>query len=394
MNLLFVTNKNVYPIIGGIERITCSLAVALSQLYGHRCHSLYTQENEQGGTTEQVFETKNLIPSENPTDYIARLIDKENIDIVIAQGADSRVNNLMPQLRQAVNTSRRHPRLLFVFHNMPGFELPSMDYGVLLYRILHGQNLKKNLKQLFIQTLYPLLKPIMLRRIAPKYIIPYNTADKVVLLSESFIPQYNAFVSGDETHYAAIPNMLSFRQEQCIAQPKEKIVLMVTRLEERHKRVLTALKVWQHWQPQDWKLCIVGYGEDMDYYKRWVKKQQLKNVFFEGLQDPLPYYRKSSFFLMTSAFEGWGLTITEAMQNGCIPVAFDTFTALRDIITDRSDGYIIPDAHIEAYIEALNTTASNPDLLNQMQETCRQSSLRFSAENVAERWNNLFESII
>lgn len=65
MNILFVTNKNVYPLIEGIERITYVLASAFSHLYGWDCHSLYTQENNLNKTTDDVFKTKHLLSSNN-----------------------------------------------------------------------------------------------------------------------------------------------------------------------------------------------------------------------------------------------------------------------------------------------------------------------------------------
>ena len=52
--------------------------------------------------------------------------------------------------------------------------------------------------------------------------------------------------------------------------------------------------------------------------------------------------------LMTSNFEGWPLTLIEAMQFGCIPIAFDSFESLNDIITDGFNGYTIPSFNIKA----------------------------------------------
>ena len=66
----------------------------------------------------------------------------------------------------------------------------------------------------------------------------------------------------------------------------------------------------------DWKLVIVGSGSDENNYKSYVAENDIKNIYFEGNKNPLPYYQKASVFLMTSALESWGLTITEAQQFG------------------------------------------------------------------------------
>ena len=56
----------------------------------------------------------------------------------------------------------------------------------------------------------------------------------------------------------------------------------------------------------DWKLVIVGSGSDENNYKSYVAENDIKNIYFEGNKNPLPYYQKASVFLMTSALESWG----------------------------------------------------------------------------------------
>ena len=51
-------------------------------------------------------------------------------------------------------------------------------------------------------------------------------------------------------------------------------------------------------------------------------------LFLKGQKNPEPYYNEASIFMMTSSFEGWGLTLTEAQQYGCVPLAFHSFASL------------------------------------------------------------------
>lgn len=390
MNILFVTNKNVYPLIGGIERITYSVAEALTRIHGMRCFSLYTQENKFRETTEDVFIAKTCLLPLYPIEQIAELIQNKAIDVVIAQGSDNRVNNLMPTLRDAVDKCDG-VKLIFVYHQMPGFELIAMDWTTLFHRVIHGKKTTA-IKQILTQLLLVISPRLSRRIVEKKYKIPYTMADRVLLLSRSFIPQYNNFVQGEETHYAAIPNMVSFplygwREE------KNKEVLLVSRMDERQKRVLTALRVWRKINQPEWKLNIVGYGEDLEYYKYLVTKWGLNNISFEGLQDPFPYYRRASIFLMTSAFEGWGLTITEAQQCGCIPIAFDSYSAVHDIIQSGRNGYIIPEGDIDAYAVRLNELMNDEQLRNTLAQNAIKDVQRFSCENVADQWKTLLESL-
>ena len=52
--------------------------------------------------------------------------------------------------------------------------------------------------------------------------------------------------------------------------------------------------------------------------------------------------------MMTSSFEGWGLTLTEAQQYGCVPLAFHSFASLTDIITDKVNGFAISVGRIKS----------------------------------------------
>ena len=57
--------------------------------------------------------------------------------------------------------------------------------------------------------------------------------------------------------------------------------------------------------------------------------------------------------MMTSRSEAWGLTLTEAQQMGVVPIAFDTYASLRDIITDGVDGEIIAEGDVDGYVRCV-----------------------------------------
>jgi glycosyltransferase involved in cell wall biosynthesis len=274
---------------------------------------------------------------------------------------------------------------------MPGFELVPMDRTTLSHRLLHGNKLAA-VKQIVTQILLTISPRLAQRLVEKKYQVPYEKSDKVVLLSDGFIPQYDQFVCGDKEHYCAIPNMTSFLK---IAQesPKKKEVLVVSRMEERQKRIKYVLRVWRKACQEDWTLRIVGYGEDLDYYKQLVRRWDLKNIYFEGLQDPLPYYQDASIFLMVSAFEGWGLTITEAQQCGCVPIAFDSYSAVHDIIQSGRNGYVVPNNDIDAYAQVLRELMNNDTLRAELAANAQKDVQRFSRENIAKQWKTLLENL-
>lgn len=396
MNILFVTNRNVDPLIGGIERITYALAKGFRAV-SHTCYSLYTQENMRNSSTDDAFEGKYLLPQSEPVPYIAELLLSKQIDIIIAQGSDAQVNNLMPLLRSAVDGVQRG-KLLFVFHNMPGFELVQLEWGVLCHRLMTKSNRKEALKQLGLQVLYPLLHKQLAKRLSAKYAIPYQMADKVVLLSNGYIPTYKEIIGVTESDkFVALGNALSFESIDENLLEKDKTVLLVARLEDRHKRIKSILRIWRKIEQtarfSDWKLQIVGYGPDADYYASLIQRWNLQNVSLEGFQNPIPYYQKASIFAMTSSLEGWPMTLMEAMQHKVVPMAFDSFAAIHDIVTDGEDGLIIPNNDEDLYSQKLMELMSN-DVMRQSiaENSCKKCQI-FSMGNTIQKWHQLFEEL-
>lgn len=73
------------------------------------------------------------------------------------------------------------------------------------------------------------------------------------------------------------------------------------------------------------KSILVGSGTDQDMIKDLIKKNHLtKNITMVGASNhPQSYYTSSQVFLMTSDYEGFPLTLMEAISSGCFPVCRD-----------------------------------------------------------------------
>lgn len=98
--------------------------------------------------------------------------------------------------------------------------------------------------------------------------------------------------------------------------------------------------------------------------------------------------------MMTSNFEGFGMTLTEAMQNGCVPMAFDTYTALHDIVTDSVDGMIIPPKDEKKYANNLYELMSSDVRRRQMALDAMKTAQKFSISSIGAKWINMFNELI
>lgn len=393
MNILFVSYFQVRTLQGGTGRVTDALACEFKRLFNHNCHSLYMVERapEERNTH---FDSE-IHSAKLSADVIADTIRRLNIDIVISQ----ELNNQASVIREGVDSSGRKCKVVYVHHSTPmAHEKAFLTFSYLLGDFRQSPSLKTFLRMVT----QPVYRPVKLYGHKKAYKNAYEMSDAIVLLSDRFIDPWLA-AAGVEGDYAdrmtSIPNSLSFDDfaDQELIGKKERRVLVVSRMSEVVKRTSLVLKAWQEIQDvpelSDWQLDIVGDGADLASYKEYASKY-LKRVNFYGQQRPKSFYEKSSIFLMTSSFEGWGLTLTEAGQLGCGVVAIDSYLSLRDIITDGENGILVPEGDFASFVKALKELMSDEKRRVVMGIRGVELAKRFSKQNVATKWNDLFNRLL
>lgn len=177
---------------------------------------------------------------------------------------------------------------------------------------------------------------------------------------------------------------------------KEKIVLFVGRLTHFDKRVDRLLEIWSAVEPlcPDWKLLIVGDGEERNRLENMASRLHLNNVSFEGRQTETQYYyQKASILCLTSTFEGWGLVLTEAQTNGVVPIAFNCSAGVECLLSPSgTNGVLIKPFDLACYIKKLLQLMKDEDLRNKIQHHVLQK--RYVKEEVCERYLNLYNSLL
>lgn len=226
--------------------------------------------------------------------------------------------------------------------------------------------------------------------------------DKYVFLSPAFQRQYEFYSKRTELWQGkldSIPNPLVFETEISdeAFQQKENTVLVVGRMLEGCKRISLIIKAWseieKHEDAASWKLKIVGEGPNLDDYKRLAKKLELKRISFEGFQQPLSYYKKAKIFLMTSAFEGFGMPLVEAQQMGVVPVVMDSFLSLHDIVKDRENGLIVANEDLQGFVDAVLKLMKDDEKRIELAKKAMTTCWLFRPKNIVDRWERLFSNI-
>ena len=96
---------------------------------------------------------------------------------------------------------------------------------------------------------------------------------------------------------------------------------------------------------------------------------------------------------MTSASEGFGMTLLEAMQRGCVPVAMDSYKAIHDLIKHRFNGLLVENGNLKAFADACVQLATSPALRKQMALNGIEHTRKFSVSAIANQWDILLNSL-
>jgi glycosyltransferase involved in cell wall biosynthesis len=192
---------------------------------------------------------------------------------------------------------------------------------------------------------------------------------------------------------AGIHNPVSY--ENVVKSKMNNELLYVGRINTSQKRVDLLIQIWGVLFSKfpDWNLKVVGGGDELDYVKALSSKQNIRNISFYGFQDPEQFYKTASIFCMTSSFEGLPMTLLESMRYGIVPVAFESFLSITDIIDDEVNGCLIKPFSIEDYVNSLTNLMSSKDNLDKYSKAAEQSAKRFNISILGEKWINIFKEI-
>lgn len=392
MNILFVNLHQPERNHGGIETVTGLLAKEFSNEYSHECYNLWKLAASSKNSTYE-FKDNACINLKN-RQKIATYLKEWSIDIIIVQA----FNESIKPLKETIERNKLNIKIVYVLHSEPGWEF-NISTWENVKRLSKIQGIRGKLKLIA----FPLFRYLQRKKIYNTYRHIYKDCDSFVLLSEkaryNFIEKFRIW---DTVKSIVIENPTPYSIKKIpnteIIQSKKNSVLIVSRLFEFDKRISLALKVWSKIESsgkyKDWELTIVGTGNSIEEYEKYVMSKKLTSITFKGRQNPVGYYKSAKIFLMTSKFEGWALTLVESQTYGCVPIAFDSFSSASTIIQNGENGCLIADNDLNSYQKHLESLMNNPKILLKMQEKAMESSQKYSVHNIGLKWNYLFRQLI
>lgn len=393
MNILFLnTYKPTSNASGGIARVTCNLGNLFSS-NGYKCGVAYYYD--VAGNVEGCFEIATQLDSHHEQSALEELAATYQVFIIQIQMSKAYLH-LMPMLDVVKN--RFGTKVIYCHHNVPFVEAAGYDFNYLKFLLFHSSaKLSERLKDSAWCLISILIPKYSIKKIAKRRQYVTDHVDKVVMLSDTFIPAFRQYVNCPENKVTAIGNCVTFQDGLKTLESKEKTVLVVSNMNEMAKRISAMLHIWKDVLKKDslkdWNLVLVGDGVDLDYYKKLAKRLNLRNCTFVGRQNPRPYYEKGSILMLTSAYEGFGMVILEAQQMGCVPVVYDSYESVRDLIEDGRNGLLVENKNKKQFVEKLASLMENEPARREIADNCINMDNRFSADVIFSLWEKLFCSL-
>ena len=176
-------------------------------------------------------------------------------------------------------------------------------------------------------------------------------------------------------------------------------ILMASRLtkEKRIDVALYALKKIIGEFPQT-GLIIAGEGNQRKKLESLTKKLGINNnVVFAGWQkDLISYYKTANLFLLTSEFEGYGMTLIEAGASGCPIVTTKVGIAKTNLFRNDENSLVCPVDDINCIFEAISglihDNTKRELFKREMQDSIK--SMAITKEDYTARYVALLENLI
>lgn len=226
------------------------------------------------------------------------------------------------------------------------------------------------------------------RQLAARY------CDSVVTLTER---DKGYWLQGTQhkSQITSIANPCPFPVQEYIKEENTKIVLAIGRL-THIKGFDMLLEAWLqvNLSMPNWKLKIVGEGEDRTKLTNFIKENKLTDsVELVGNTDNVgEYYEQAEIFCLSSRFEGFPMVLLETLAFGLPVVSFDCDTGPAEVLENTGSILVTPND--------VNLLASS--LIDLMEDSKKRKiiSLKskdkaeiYQPQNIINQWVSLIESL-
>lgn len=216
--------------------------------------------------------------------------------------------------------------------------------------------------------------------------------DKLVVLTVGDEKEWKKYFKNVIT----ITNPITIDSEHIHAKMNHKKALAVGRFTYQ-KGFDYLIEAWQkvaEAQPE-WILEIYGSGDLEEELENQIKRNGLEGKVF--LRNPVKeiekVYEDHSVFVLSSRFEGFVLSLLEAMSCGLACVSFDCKYGPEQLIENDINGILVPLSDTEKLADGIIRLMENEELRESLGKEAKETSKSYSVPAIMKKWVNLFEEL-
>lgn len=353
---------------GGIERVTVTLANALSKIYPVCVISLYKSNADISFTLNKSVELKILNDGPEKSMYNrtggvkAFLFDfwymlKKNQQLMKLKYITK--NDVL------ISCDIKMSMLLGLFCSFRKTKIVAIEH----FEHDVGNTILKKIRKL----LYPHLYSV----------VSLTPEDKTKYLT--WLPENKHWV---------IPNILQDTPKNKLSEyySREKIVLAVGRLSHQ-KGFDLLIKAWSKVDTQDWVLEIVGDGEERNSLTELITSLNLETVRIIPFQKNIEaFYERSQLFVLSSRYEGLGMVLLEALSYGLPCISFDCPAGPKTILSE-GNGILVPTGDVNLLSDSITKMIKDSSQRLDYHNKSTITLCNYSETTVITKWRHLLNGI-
>lgn len=228
-------------------------------------------------------------------------------------------------------------------------------------------------------------------------------------LRESFadVDVFTALSEADAAKFAtlmsvpcfSVANMLSpsfERSERANDAPPAVAVALARLTEEKQLDLMIRafVQATSSDELRQWSLHIYGEGYQRPLLESTIASLGAQNrVQLQGAtSDVVGVLSRASVHLVTSRYEGFGLSVLEAAQGGVMTLAFDCSPGLHQLMLDVDGVLVSPDGGEAAMVRTIRLVLSDPAGIRARGDRARSGAQAYAPNVILQDWSAILDS--
>ena len=177
-------------------------------------------------------------------------------------------------------------------------------------------------------------------------------------------------------------------------------IIFVGRLAKGHKRPHLLIEAFAKLAKDfpNWIVELWGAVDGKAYYKELqllIRKNGLEHqVFLKGTTNQVKeVLQQGDIYAFPSAYEGFSLSLGEAMSMGLPAVGYKNCSAVNELIQDGINGYLCDDG-VEDFRDKMSMLMKDTNLRIKMGQNARHSMEKYAPEKIWDSWEQLLQNIM